>query len=95
MDIRVQNLESDCYFHIYNRGINSDEIFQTNENRNYFLQQFSKYVIEVADVLAYCLMPNHFHFIIKIKSKEILDNFIKKMASVIKLWNRVYIQKKT
>lgn len=75
MDIRIQNLEPDCYFHIYNRGINSSKIFENDENYNYFLKQFSKYVLDVADVLAYCLMPNHFHFILKIKSKETLEYF--------------------
>ncbi|WP_395053136.1 transposase [Flavobacterium sp.] len=77
MDIRIQNLEPDCYFHIYNRGINSAKIFENDENYNYFLKQFSKYVLSVSDVYGYCLMPNHFHFIIKIKSKKILDNFFK------------------
>jgi REP element-mobilizing transposase RayT len=77
MDIRSQNLEPDCYYHIFNRGINSDRIFETNDNYSYFLKQFSKYILDVADVFAYCLMPNHFHFILKIKSKEELDSFAK------------------
>ena len=77
MDIRIQNLEPDSYFHIYNRGINSNNIFQSEDNYYYFLKQFSKYILNVADVLAYCLMPNHFHFIIKIKTKEELDEFIR------------------
>lgn len=78
MDIRIQPLEPDCYYHIYNRGINSTKIFENDENYNYFLNQFSKYVLTVSDVLAYCLMPNHFHFILKIKSKETLEYFLKK-----------------
>ena len=66
MDIRIQPLEPDCYYHIYNRGINSTKIFENDENYNYFLNQFSNYVLTVSDVLAYCLMPNHFHCIIEI-----------------------------
>ncbi len=77
MDIRIQPLEPDCYYHIYNRGINSTKIFENDENYNYFLNQFSNYVLTVSDVLAYCLMPNHFHFILKIKSKETLEYFLK------------------
>lgn len=32
---------------------------------------------DVVEVYAYCLMPNHFHFLIKIKSKEELETFVK------------------
>ena len=76
MDIRVQPLEPDGYYHIYNRGINGTKIFENDANYSYFLKQFSKYVIEVADVFAYCLMPNHFHFLLKVKSKASLDCFL-------------------
>ncbi len=78
MDCRVQPLEPDCYYHIYNRGINGTNIFKNDDNYSYFLRQFSKYVIEVADVFAYCLMPNHFHFLLKIKSEDSLACFISK-----------------
>jgi putative transposase len=76
MDIRIQNLEPDCYYHIYNRGINSNKIFEIQDNYNFFLKQFSKYVTAVSDVYAYCLMPNHFHFVLKIKSEEELVSFM-------------------
>ena len=78
MDIRIQNLEPDCYYHIYNRGINSNKIFETKDNYVYFLKQFSKYVTDIGNVYAYCLMPNHFHFVLKIKSKEELASFMEK-----------------
>jgi putative transposase len=76
MDIRIQNLEPDCYYHIYNRGINSNKIFENQDNYIFFLKQFSKYVTDVSDVYAYCLMPNHFHFVLKVKSKEELVSFM-------------------
>lgn len=78
MDIRVQPLEPDGYYHIYNRGINGTIIFKNDDNHSYFLKQFSKYVLEVADVFAYCLMPNHFHFLLKVKSEESLASFLSK-----------------
>ncbi|TRX00597.1 transposase [Flavobacterium gawalongense] len=77
MDIRVQNLEPDCFYHIYNRGINSNKIFENQENYVFFLKQFSKYVLGICDVYGYCLMPNHFHFVLKIKSESKIKSFAK------------------
>jgi len=76
MDIRILNLEADNYYHIYNRGINSGKVFQTDENYNYFLKQLSKYILNIADVYAYCLMPNHFHILLKIKTREEIEEFL-------------------
>jgi putative transposase len=74
MDIRIQNLEPDHFYHIYNRGIDGDIVFQENDNYLFFMTQFLKYLSKVCDLYAYCLMSNHFHFVIKIKSqKELLD----------------------
>jgi putative transposase len=76
MNIINDILEPDSYYHVYNRGINSCIIFNNQDNYRYFLKQFSKYMIEVVDVYAYCLMPNHFHFLFKVKSKEELETFV-------------------
>jgi putative transposase len=62
------------YYHIYNRGINKDLIFFEEANYAYFIQQFKKYVSEYVDVFAYCLMPNHFHFFVRIKEVETLSS---------------------
>jgi len=79
VDIRNQNLEPDCFYHIYNRGVNGDKVFQGNDNYKFFMSQFLKYLSQVCDLYAYCLMPNHFHFVIKIKSnKELIELFEEK-----------------
>jgi putative transposase len=75
VDIRIQNLEPDCFYHIYNRGINGDKVFQEDDNYKFFMSQFLKYLNSVCDLYAYCLMPNHFHFVIKIKSQMELFKF--------------------
>ena len=48
----------------------------------YFLNQFDKYLSGFLDVYAYCLMPNHFHFLAKIiayssvtQTSEVFKNF--------------------
>ena len=51
-------------YHIYNQGNNKQQIFFTHENYMYFLSMYKTLVAPHADTLAYCLMPNHFHFLI-------------------------------
>ncbi len=58
------NLESGNFYHIYNRGINSCNLFDNNENYYYFLKLYDKYISPVAHTYAWVLMPNHFHFLI-------------------------------
>ena len=77
MDIRNEILEPEVFYHIYNRGINSEKIFDSKENYLFFLRKFTTYVNPVCDVYAYCLMPNHFHFLIKVKSELEIKNFSK------------------
>lgn len=55
------------YYHIYNRGNNRENIFHEERNYDYFLKLFAKYILPIADTYAYCLLKNHFHFLIRIK----------------------------
>lgn len=68
--MKLEILEQNHIYHIYNRGINSVPIFLSDENKSYFLRLFSKYLIEKVEVYAYCLMGNHFHLVIKIIEDE-------------------------
>jgi len=48
------------------------------------MKQFLKYMIEACDVYGYCLMPNHFHFIIKVKSEKELLIFANQKVNQVK-----------
>ncbi len=63
-------LERGNYYHLFTRGINSENIFKREENYTYFLNKWIQNVTPVADTLAYCLLKNHFHFLIQIKEAE-------------------------
>jgi REP-associated tyrosine transposase len=51
-------------YHIYNRGNNRRKIFFSDRNYLFFLEKLRISVLPYCDMLAYCLMPNHFHFFI-------------------------------
>jgi len=63
-------MEEEKFYHIYNRANGFENLFISDENYNYFLRQWAKHIEPVAQSYAYCLMPNHFHFLAKIRSEE-------------------------
>jgi len=63
--------EPENLYHIYNRGNNSQIIFFRRENYLFFLQKIRTYICPFADILAWCLMPNHFHLMVYIKFCEL------------------------
>lgn len=72
-------LEPDKYYHIYNHGNANDDLFLEEKNYTYFLTRFYQYTNSVSETFAYCLLPNHFHFLIKIKSEKELEKvYLKK-----------------
>ena len=58
-------------FHIYNQGNNKEKIFLEERNYLFFLSKMRKHISPYADFLAYCLMPNHFHFLIYLKEVNV------------------------
>jgi REP element-mobilizing transposase RayT len=65
------------YYHIYNRGAGKAKIFYNEGNYRYLLglveQHHEKHG---AAVIAYCLMPNHYHFLLRQETDEPLSGFI-------------------
>ncbi len=57
--------EKDDIYHIYNMGNNSQPIFFSEENYRFFLRKIENEIKPVCDIIAYCLMPNHYHLMVK------------------------------
>lgn len=51
------------------------KIFYKKENYLFFLKKLKTYVLPYADVLAWCLMPNHFHLMVLINEVELFQGF--------------------
>lgn len=65
--MEIQPLIEGRFFHIYNRGVNSEDLLKEKKNYYYFLKQFFFYCQEVLDIYAYCLLKNHFHLVVYVK----------------------------
>ena len=55
------------YYHLYNRGNNRQAVFFESDNYLYFLRGVKKYLCGTMDILAYCLMPTHYHILARVK----------------------------
>lgn len=54
------------YYHIYNRGSGRQLIFREKDNYLFVLRLMKKYASPSnISVVAYCLMPNHYHFLVR------------------------------
>lgn len=58
--------EEGKFYHIYNRTIDKQLMFKSDENYSYFLKRFNFYLSDIVEVYTYCLLDNHFHFLIRI-----------------------------
>src|SRR3990172_3548488 len=67
MSRRLIPFVPDQYYHIYNRGVNRERIFFEQANYLLFLRGIKKYICPKAKIIAYCLMPNHYHLLVRIK----------------------------
>ena len=63
-------LQHGQFYHIYNRGNNRQNLFVEERNYRYFLRLYAKHIEPLAETYAYCLLPNHFHFLVRIKDIE-------------------------
>jgi REP element-mobilizing transposase RayT len=74
----------DKYYHIYNRGNNREKLFYHSSDYFFFLEKYKKYIAPFVDTYAFCLLPNHFHFLIKTREevemkKSVVPNQLRKL----------------
>lgn len=74
--------DSGHLYHIYNQGNNRQKIFLDRENYLFFLRKIHKHVLPFADVLAWCLMPNHFHLMVHVNQVEVDERIITPSATL-------------
>ena len=59
----------DNSYHVYNQGNNHERIFHEDTHYHAFLELCKSYILPHCDIICWCLMPNHFHFLIHTDSR--------------------------
>src|SRR3990172_2826432 len=102
-----KNYVPDSFYHIYNRGVNRQVIFRDNADYSVFLSLFKRYLgkysskdstgalypsfINDLELLAFCLMPSHFHLLIYQHTKDAMQFFLKSLATSYSMYfNKKY-----
>jgi putative transposase len=84
MKTNIELLQPDGFYHIYNRGINGENIFKEERNYSYFLQRYAHYIEPFAETYAYCLLKNHFHILIKTRTENDIRTFLSEQPTLQK-----------
>ncbi|MBL7996779.1 transposase [bacterium] len=89
---RKINFEKGSYYHVYNRGCNRGKIFRSKENYRFLLRRVREYLDEFhVTVIAYCFMPNHYHFLLRQNSEVTIGTFVQAVFnSYSKAFNKMY-----
>ncbi|OGN09668.1 MAG: hypothetical protein A3J46_01600 [Candidatus Yanofskybacteria bacterium RIFCSPHIGHO2_02_FULL_41_11] len=101
-----KNFHPNGFFHVYNRGHNKDLVFKDEEDYLFFIKRakqilglqktgMSRWMNSLPEgsfsVLSYCLMPNHFHFLILQKTNLPISRFISKLCTSYSIYfNKKY-----
>jgi len=95
------------FYHIYNRGVEKRSIFMSDKDYKVMLNMLARHLrpenetdlygreyvnySESVDLLAYCLMPNHFHLLVYLKQKEGAVQLMQSvMTAYVKYFNEEY-----
>ena len=92
--------EENKFYHIYNRGNNRGLIFFEDENYIFFLKKLRNHLYPLVDIVAFCLMPNHFHLMIHTNSPgdsespgELSKNITNAIAAILRSYTRAINKK--
>jgi REP element-mobilizing transposase RayT len=73
IEIDMEIFEEEQVYHIYNRSNGKEKLFRDTRNYHFFLLKYANYINPIANTYALCLIPNHFHAMVKIKSLDLIN----------------------
>ena len=84
------------FYHVMVQGINKEYIFDTDFNIKKYIELIvSKIYRSNIEILAYCIMNNHAHFLIYCEKIEELSKFMQKLnTSYSRFYNKIYLFKR-
>ena len=69
-------LHPDTSYHIFNHANGFENVFREAENYRYFLEKYRLYISPIAETYAWCLMPNHFHLVVRMRKRSVIEQLI-------------------
>lgn len=96
--MKLEPLQNNFHYHFYNRGNNKELIFKEEENYTHFLKLMTVHLSQVANFYSYCLLPNHFHFVLQIKDSEYIipkyrDNIHQPFSNFFNAYTKAFNKK--
>jgi len=92
MQNNIEPFEAGAFFHVYNRANGSERLFFQERNYYYFFDLFHREPAKFVNLAAYCLIPNHFHMLVRVKetvdNKEVSEAFRKTFISYSQAINK-------
>ena len=93
----IKQYVPEAYYHVYNRGVNKQEVFLDDQDFEVFLSLVKRYLDpssrerqanrmpypcldEEVELLAYCLMPNHFHMFVYQHHEEGMKHLLRRVS---------------
>lgn len=78
-------MEYGQYYHVYNHANGVEDLFKEEANFNYFLMTIQYFLTPVVEMHVYCLMPNHFHLLIKVREADDIKKRLEQWQRALKL----------
>ena len=60
-------------YHVFNHANGRENLFLEEKNYVFFLEKLEQYILPVCKMYAYCLLPNHFHLVMEVRSENYLN----------------------
>ena len=77
----MEKLQPNCSYHIFNHANGFENIFTVDDNYRFYLDKYQQYILPIAETYAYCLLPNHFHLVVRIRRKEVIEEVYRNFKS--------------
>ena len=88
--MNADSLQPGEFYHIFSRTIGHELLFLSDENYSFFLKKYRDYCDPHFSTFAYCLLPNHFHFLVRVKENNTPDQALTSISNFLNSYSKSY-----
>ena len=82
------------YYHVFHHAVGDLNLFRDNRDYQTFLIKYQKFLGEYLRTFAYCLMPNHFHMLVRVQpAQKDADRILQKWSDFLNSYAQGYNRK--